>query len=48
MVDITYLLEAGSLVDFQPEELVRLVEALFADTALRTTLINKIKGEHIQ
>ncbi|TFK39823.1 hypothetical protein BDQ12DRAFT_681284 [Crucibulum laeve] len=46
MADITYLFEEGALVDFDLEELVRLVKALFADTALRTTTINKILGGH--
>ncbi|KAF9466111.1 Centromere/kinetochore Zw10-domain-containing protein [Collybia nuda] len=46
MADITYLFEEGALVDFDVEELVRLVRALFADTALRTTTINKLLGGH--
>jgi protein transport protein DSL1/ZW10 len=46
MADITYLFEEGALVDFEVEELVRLVRALFADTALRTTTINKVMGGH--
>lgn len=34
MADITYLFEESALVDFEVDELVRLVRALFADTAL--------------
>ncbi|KAJ7281438.1 hypothetical protein C8J57DRAFT_1433387 [Mycena rebaudengoi] len=44
MVDISYLFDSGALVDFEVDELVRLVQALFADTALRTNTINKLKG----
>lgn len=46
MADITYLFEEGALVDFQVEELVRLVQALFADTQLRTNTIQKLVGGH--
>ncbi|KAG6813844.1 hypothetical protein H0H92_006788 [Tricholoma furcatifolium] len=46
MADITYLFEEGALVDFQVDELVRLVRALFADTQLRTNTITKIMGGH--
>jgi protein transport protein DSL1/ZW10 len=46
LVDITYLFETGALVDFQVDELVRLVKALFADTQMRTNTINKILGGH--
>lgn len=42
LVDITYLFESGSLVDFTPQELDRLVRALFADSQKRTTLLEKI------
>jgi len=48
MADITYLFEVGALVDFSTDELVRLVQALFADTNLRTTTINKILAGHPQ
>ncbi|KAJ7782061.1 hypothetical protein DFH07DRAFT_792440 [Mycena maculata] len=44
MVDISYLFDSGALVDFEVAELVRLVRALFADTALRTNTINKLTG----
>ena len=46
MADITYLFETGALVDFSVDELVRLVQALFADTALRATTIHKIQEGH--
>ncbi|KJA28051.1 hypothetical protein HYPSUDRAFT_178205 [Hypholoma sublateritium FD-334 SS-4] len=42
LVDITYLFEQGALVDFQVDELVPLVRALFADTPLRANTISKI------
>jgi centromere/kinetochore protein ZW10 len=41
-VDITYLFESGSLVDFKPAELCKLVQALFADSAKRSALLEKI------
>lgn len=44
MADISYLFDEGALVDFKVEELVKLIRALFADTPLRTTTINKIQG----
>lgn len=46
MADISYLFEEGALVDFEIDELVRLVKALFADTALRTNTINKLMNGH--
>ncbi|KAF7308440.1 Dsl1-C domain-containing protein [Mycena chlorophos] len=46
MVDIVDLFESGALVDFEVDELVRLVRALFADNALRTNTINKLTGGH--
>ncbi|KZT67377.1 hypothetical protein DAEQUDRAFT_713635 [Daedalea quercina L-15889] len=46
MADITYLFEEGALVDFEIDELVRLVRALFADTPLRANAINKFLGGH--
>ncbi|KAJ7577020.1 hypothetical protein C8J56DRAFT_378047 [Mycena floridula] len=45
MADITYLFEEGALVDFDVDELARLVRALFADTPLRTTLISKLMAD---
>ena len=46
MADISYLFEEGTLVDFEIDELVRLVKALFADTALRTNIISKLPEGH--
>ncbi|KAF9454310.1 hypothetical protein P691DRAFT_717761 [Macrolepiota fuliginosa MF-IS2] len=46
MADISYLFEEGALVDFEIDELVRLVKALFADTTLRTNTINKLMNGH--
>ncbi|KAF9266878.1 hypothetical protein L218DRAFT_921599 [Marasmius fiardii PR-910] len=46
MADISYLFESGALVDFQIDELVKLVKALFADTPLRTNTINKLLEGH--
>jgi centromere/kinetochore protein ZW10 len=46
MADITYLFEEGALVDFELDELTKLVKALFADTPLRANTVNKIMGGH--
>ena len=46
MADISYLFDEGALVDFTIDELTRLVRALFADTPLRTTTLNKLLGGH--
>lgn len=46
MADISYLFEEGALVDFEVDELVRLVKALFADTPLRANTINKLMNGH--
>lgn len=46
MADISYLFEEGALVDFEIDELERLVKALFTDTALRTNIINKLLEGH--
>jgi len=43
MVDMTYLFETGALIDFEVDELIRLVRALFADGKLRTNLIYKLE-----
>ncbi|TIB63190.1 hypothetical protein E3P78_01934 [Wallemia ichthyophaga] len=42
LVDLSYLHEQGSLVDFTSEELVRLCKALFADTDKRAKVIDKM------
>ncbi|EPQ56262.1 hypothetical protein GLOTRDRAFT_115586 [Gloeophyllum trabeum ATCC 11539] len=46
IADITYLFEEGALVDFEIDELIKLVRALFADTPLRTNTINKLMKGH--
>jgi centromere/kinetochore protein ZW10 len=46
MADITYLFQEGALVDFHVEELAKLVRALFADTPLRSSTINRIMAGH--
>ncbi|KAG6381687.1 hypothetical protein JVT61DRAFT_288 [Boletus reticuloceps] len=46
MADLTYLFEEGALVDFEIDELVVLVKALFADTPLRTKTLDKIMNGH--
>ena len=46
MADITYLFEEGALVDFEIDELVKLVTALFSDTPLRADTIQKLQGGH--
>lgn len=46
MADITYLFEEGALVDFELDELVKLVHALFADTPLRANTLNKFLAGH--
>ena len=46
MADITYLFEEGALVDFEIDELVKLVTALFSDTPLRAETIQKIQSGH--
>ena len=48
IADISYLFEEKALVDFEIEELVKLVKALFADTSLRANTINKLmQGHHV-
>ncbi|KAK7686153.1 hypothetical protein QCA50_010373 [Cerrena zonata] len=48
IADISYLFEEKALVDFEIEELVKLVKALFADTPLRANAINKLmQGHHM-
>ncbi|KAI0333860.1 hypothetical protein GY45DRAFT_188370 [Cubamyces sp. BRFM 1775] len=46
IADISYLFEEGALVDFEIDELVKLVRALFADTPLRANTINKLQQGH--
>jgi hypothetical protein len=48
-VDIDFLWsEAGALVDYEPEELSRLIRALFSDTPKRSKLLEKIALGHPQ
>jgi centromere/kinetochore protein ZW10 len=46
MADITYLFEEGALVDFEIDELVKLVTALFSDTPLRAETVQKLQSGH--
>ncbi|KAI0738508.1 hypothetical protein C8Q80DRAFT_1205833 [Daedaleopsis nitida] len=46
IADISYLFEEGALVDFEIEELVKLVKALFADTPLRANTIGRLQQGH--
>ncbi|KAF7985162.1 hypothetical protein HWV62_7740 [Athelia sp. TMB] len=46
LADITYLFDEGALVDFEVDELVKLVRALFADTPARGKAIGKLMGGH--
>ncbi|KAF7789580.1 hypothetical protein EIP86_000526 [Pleurotus ostreatoroseus] len=46
IADISYLFEEGALVDFEIDELINLVRALFSDTPLRTNTINKLMRGH--
>ncbi|KAA1470237.1 hypothetical protein DENSPDRAFT_817768 [Dentipellis sp. KUC8613] len=48
LADISYLFDEGALVDFEVQELVKLVQALFADTHQRTNMINKFTAGHPQ
>ncbi|WVQ94095.1 hypothetical protein IAU59_001173 [Kwoniella sp. CBS 9459] len=45
LVDITYLLDSGSLVDFTPDELVGLVRALFASSEKRDGVVDRIERD---
>lgn len=46
IADISYLFEEGALVDFEIDELVKLVKALFADTPLRSHTVAKLLRGH--
>ena len=46
MAGITYLFEEGGLVDFEIDELVKLVTALFSDTPLRAKTIQRLQRGH--
>ncbi|KAE8540537.1 hypothetical protein D1P53_003486 [Cryptococcus gattii VGV] len=45
LVDITYLLDQGALVDFTADELVSLIKALFATSDKRDNVIERIENE---
>lgn len=44
LVDLTYLLDTGALVDFSTAELVGLVRALFADSEKRDKAVERIES----
>jgi protein transport protein DSL1/ZW10 len=46
LADISYLFDEGALVDYETQELIKLVRALFADTPQRTNMINKLMAGH--
>ena len=46
MADISYLFDEGALVDFEIDELVGLVRALFADTPIRANAISRLINGH--
>jgi protein transport protein DSL1/ZW10 len=46
IADITYLFDQGALVDFEVDELIKLVKGLFADTPLRANTISRIQSGH--
>ncbi|KAK6904986.1 hypothetical protein I203_105805 [Kwoniella mangroviensis CBS 8507] len=45
LVDITYLIDSGSLIDFTPDELIGLVRALFAHSEKRDSVIERIERD---
>ncbi|GAA5977789.1 hypothetical protein JCM11641_006073 [Rhodosporidiobolus odoratus] len=46
MADILFLFDHGHLVDFTPQEIVKLIRALFSDSALRNRNIEKVLKGH--
>jgi hypothetical protein len=46
LADISYLFDEGALIDFEIQELIKLVRALFADTPQRRNMINKLMAGH--
>ncbi|KAI0317156.1 hypothetical protein OF83DRAFT_1263778 [Amylostereum chailletii] len=48
LADVGYLFDEGALVDFERDELVRLVRALFSETPQRQSLLNKLMSGHPQ
>jgi len=47
LADISYLFDEGALVDFETQELIKLVCALFAETPQRANIINKLVAGHV-
>ncbi|KAH9975969.1 hypothetical protein BGW80DRAFT_1295582 [Lactifluus volemus] len=46
LADISYLFDEGALIDYESQELVKLVRALFADTPQRANMIHKLMVGH--
>lgn len=46
IADISYLFDEGALIDFDVNEIVKLIRALFADTPLRSNTIAKLMRGH--
>ncbi|GAA5851143.1 hypothetical protein JCM8547_004143 [Rhodosporidiobolus lusitaniae] len=46
MADILFLFDHGHLVDFSPQEIVKLIRALFSDSPLRNRNIEKVLKGH--
>ncbi|GAA6011922.1 hypothetical protein JCM10207_003430 [Rhodosporidiobolus poonsookiae] len=46
MADILFLFDHGHLVDFSPQEIVKLIRALFSDSPLRNRNIEKVLRGH--
>jgi centromere/kinetochore protein ZW10 len=46
LADINYLFDEGALIDYETQELVKLVRALFADTHQRANMIHKLMAGH--
>jgi protein transport protein DSL1/ZW10 len=46
LADISYLFDEGALIDYETQELIKLVRALFADTPQRRNMINKLMAGH--
>ncbi|WWC67147.1 uncharacterized protein I206_101054 [Kwoniella pini CBS 10737] len=45
LIDITYLIDSGSLIDFTSNELINLVKGLFANSEKRDIVIEKIEND---
>jgi hypothetical protein len=46
LADISYLFDEGALIDYETQELIKLVRALFADTPQRANMVNKLTTGH--